>query len=531
VKNQINITLACAIALSFAAGVAPELYAQTPAPAPHTGESNSVASTDSANDLAVSVGKSILLDIAKPAKRISVGSAEVAEASAISPTEILINGKTAGETSLIVWEVGGGRQFYNVDVRVSRTAANERMAAIKRQLALELPGQPIHLTTEGDMLYLRGNVKDLLSSQRAVQVASTLGKVTNLLYVDVPPAPVQVLLKVRFASVDRSLTKNLCWNLFSTGATNTLGTVGTQACSTPNLTLPSNGSPVTAAISNALELFLFRTDLNLGATVQALEAKGLAEVLAEPNVMAENGREASFLAGGEFPYPVLQASSTGSSSGITVQFKEFGIRLNFIPTITPRGTIRLQVAPEVSALDFTDGLTISGFTVPAITVRRVRTEVELADGQSFALGGLLDNNETETFSKVPYLGSIPILGKLFQSIARTKQNTELLVIVTPEIISPIPSGTPMPNLNFPQKFLPPNSGFPMSNPGIAVTGGQLPPPPGPSMPIEKLIESMQPEQPLIIDTTGISSSGSFGGGTPQQQAAPPAASSTGNTPQ
>ena len=159
--------------------------------------------------------------------------------------------------------------------------------------------------------------------------------------------------------------------------------------------------------------------------------------------MAVNKQEASILAGGEYPYPVAQASA-GGQSAISIMFKEYGVRLNFIPTITPRGTIRLQVAPEVSALDFTNAIEISGFDVPAITTRKVKTEVELSDGQSFVLGGLLDNTEAESFQKIPFIGDIPFIGKFFQSMQRTKTNTELVIIVTPEIIAPIPAGTPLP---------------------------------------------------------------------------------------
>ena len=183
--------------------------------------------------------------------------------------------------------------------------------------------------------------------------------------------------------------------------------------------------------------------MNLGATLQALETQGVVQDLAEPNLLAANGKQASFLAGGEFPYPVVQGTSSGSTA-VTIEFKEYGIRLNFIPTITPRGTIRLQVAPEVSALDYTNEVQISGFTVPGITTRNVNTEVELRDGQSFVIGGLLDNSVTQTFEKIPFLGDIPILGKFFQSIQRTKANSELIVIVTPEIVAPIPAGQPLP---------------------------------------------------------------------------------------
>jgi pilus assembly protein CpaC len=316
---------------------------------------------------------------------------------------------------------------------------------------------------------------------------------------------------VRFASVDRNASRQLGINIFSTGAANTIGTVTTGQFSPPSVT-PGNGtSPASAAISNALNIFLFRSDLNLGATISAMEQQGLAEVLAEPNIIAEDGKQASFLAGGEYPYPTVQGTAGGVGGAITISFKEFGVRLNFIPTITPRGTIRLQVAPEVSALDFSQAVTISGFVEPAITVRRVKTEVELNEGQSFAIGGLLDNRETQTFTKIPFIGSIPILGKLFQSIQRNRTNTELIVIVTPEIVAPIPAGQPVPQLNYPEIFLAPNSNIPMTTPtnpatpGPSATGVKPPA----TMPVEQLIQSMQPEKPLT--DSGYSSGGAAAG--------------------
>jgi len=313
---------------------------------------------------------------------------------------------------------------------------------------------------------------------------------------------------VRFAAVDRSLEKQLGLNLFSLGAANSIGSVTTGQFGAPSFTPPSTGvSSTTAALSNLGNLFIFRPDLNLGATLEALQTRGLLEVLAEPNVLTVNGKQASFLAGGEYPYPVVQGVTGGGGSGaVTIQFKEFGVRLNFIPTITPRNTIRLQVAPEVSALDFTNGVTIGGFTVPGLTVRRVKTDVELWEGQSFAIGGLLDNRETETFNKIPFIGDVPVLGKLFQSIQRTKTNTELIVIVTPEVVAPIPAGAPLPQVNFPVPFLPSNSNHAMINPGPEVTGAKPLPEATSTMPVEKLIESMQPEQPLVIEG-GMSTSG------------------------
>jgi pilus assembly protein CpaC len=513
VRARISIGCFCALSFVLCAGAA--LQAQTPSPlAQAPGESTQ----DSANDLLVAVGKSVLVDCARPIERIAVGTGEFAEATAVSPTEIVINGKAPGETTLIVWQVGGGRQFFNVRVRASSSVTEDRMEGLRRELRTELPGQTLRVTSEGGIIFLRGTVTDLSGSDRAVQIASTAGKVVNLLYVNVPPAEPQILLKVRFASLDRTLTKQLGINLFSTGATNSIGSISTQQFSPPSLTATS---PTTVGLSSLLNLFIFRPDLDLGAAIEALETEGVLQILSQPNLLAANGKQASFLAGGEYPYPVVQGVTGSGAGAITIQFKEFGVRLNFIPTITPRGTIRLQVAPEVSSLDFADGLTISGFTVPALDTRKVNTEVELGAGQSFAIGGLLDKRETKNFSKIPFLGDVPVLGKFFQSISKTRTNTELIVIVTPEIVAPLPVGAPLPEINFPGKFLPSNAGT-MTTPGADVTGAKPLPVRPRTMPVEQLIQSIQSEQPLVINSTSpgaIYSSPPSGMGT---TTAPPA---------
>lgn len=517
-RAKTGIPIACFCALSVFLCAELSLKAQTSS----TSSLPSAAPVqDSTNEVAVAVGKTLLIDCAQPIARVAVGLGEIAEASAVSPTEIIINGKAPGETSLIIWDRKGGRQFFNVTVRPSSAVTTDNLSAIRRELALELPGDTLKVTAENSMVFLRGTVKDLNGSARAVQIASTGGKVVNLLNVNVPQADPQILLKVRFASVDRSREKQLGINVFSSGLGNTIAGVTTGQYSPPTVTLPTPTTPAAPSISNGLNLFAFFPGLNLGATIQALETKGVVEVLAEPNVMAVNGKEASFLAGGEYPYPVAQAGSGGGAAAITIMFKEYGIRLNFIPTITPRGTIRLQVAPEVSALDFTNAVEISGFEVPAITSRKVKTEVELNDGQSFVVGGLLDNNETETFQKIPFLGDIPILGKFFQSMTRTKTNTELIVIVTPEIVSPIDAGSPLPALKYPEKFLPPNSGIAMNNPD-AKTPANTPPTPPPTIPVEKLIDSMKPEAPLVIEGSGSfgSASGGISSAAPSVPGAP-----------
>lgn len=464
---------------------------------------------DATNELSVVVGRTVLLDCAQPVERVAIGLGGFAEATAISPTEIMVNGKAPGETSLILWEKGGNREFFNVTVRPSNYGAVDQLEEVRREMRMQLPGQSIRISTANGTVFLSGTVKDLTSSDRAEQIAAAAGKVVNLLNVDVPEGKPQILLKVVFASVDRNRSKQLGINLFSTGFGNVLGSVGTGQFSPPVITpgLPGSSTGTTLTLPSDLNLFAFLPGMNLGGTLQALEQKGVVEVLAQPNVLAEDGKQGSFLAGGEYPYPVAQATAGGTA--ISIMFKDFGVRLNFIPTITPRNTIQLQVAPEVSSLDFANGVTISGFQVPAIDVRRVKTEVELAQGQSFAIGGLLDNRETETFEKIPFIGSVPILGKFFQSINKSKTNTELIVIVTPEIVQPIPQGQPLPALNYPEPFIAPNSNIPMHTPeGMPVTAQQQQAP----MPVEKLKDSMKPEKPLVIDSS-MSPSGGGGGGT------------------
>jgi pilus assembly protein CpaC len=273
-------------------------------------------------------------------------------------------------------------------------------------------------------------------------------------------------------------------------------------------------------LSDALNLFLFRSDLNLGATIHALEIKGVLEVLSEPNILARNGQQASFLAGGEFPFPVVQGSTGGGAAAVTIQFKEFGVRLNFLPVITPRGSILLRVAPEVSALDFTNGLTVSGFSVPALTVRSLSTAVELNPGQSFAIGGLLDNRVTDTFEKIPFLGDIPVLGRFFQSRSRNKTNTELMVIVTPEIVQPVPKGQVISDLTLPISVLPPNTHGDISAMGSIPTPAAARKVPDTSIPIEQLIKSLQMEEPKALTQQPVSP------GSPT----PPPASGTSSSP-
>jgi len=448
---------------------------------------DNASQTTASRELSVTVGKSVLVDSPQTIERIAVSNGALAEAVAISPHEVMLNGLAPGETSLIIWQEGGNRLFF--DLTVQRNEA--RVDGIRREMAQELGGEDkVTITMEGDNVFLRGTVPTLTAAQRAVDIASTLGKPVNLLRVNIPGTEAQILLKVRFADVDRSATKQLGINLFSLGATNTIGQSATGQFQTPNISAIGGGVVPTANLTTPLQVFLFRPDLNLGATIAALQARNLLQILAEPNVMAINGHNASFLAGGEFPFPNLQGGGAGLGA-VTIQFREFGVRINFTPTVTPRGSIRLEVTPEVSSLDFANGLIFQGFTIPALSTRRMSTAVELEEGQTFAIGGLLDNRDTETFNKIPGLGDIPFFGNLFRSRQITKNNSELLVMVTPELVRPIPKGQPRPDLNRPGEFLPPNtSSNPPQQPGMDVTG-PVPPTKAPAeatMPVEDLIK-------------------------------------------
>lgn len=437
------------------------------------------ASPAGPRDLYVTVGKSLVVESPVTIQRVSLANSIVAEAVAVSPREVLINGKAAGETSVVLWQQGGNRLLFDLHVRPSTLSLD----AITQELRREL-GPDVSISLQDGNVFLRGNVNDLTAAERAVAIAGTLGKPVNLLNVRVPPAEEQVLLKVRFANVDRAATSDLGVNIFSTGALNTPASITTGQFSPPQVTTPTGGN-TQVTLTDALNIFLFRRDLNLGATIRALQNRRLLQILAEPNLLAMNNKQASFLAGGEFPVPVVQ-SGIGGAGAVTIQWREFGIRINFVPILTPRGTIRLQLAPEVSSLDFANALTISGFTVPAISTRRVQTEVELDDGQSFAIAGLLDNRVEEAFSKIPGIGNIPVLGKLFQSRTLAKRNTELLVICTPERVRPVPVGKPVPEIKYPEPFMKDAPRVAPQTPGPSVTGPLPPLQPQATIPVEQL---------------------------------------------
>ncbi len=397
--------------------------------------------------LSVGSGKTRLLDMPVNIERVSVAAPETAEAVPVSARNLMINGRAPGETSLVIWLADGSRREYIVDVKISAL----RVDAAKEQVAREF-GDAVQLTVDNASVYLTGRVTDLFEADRALAIATALGKVVNLLKIDTPPLERQILLKVRFADVDRSKSLNLGINFFGAPHGIPFNTTTGQAAPTEVSALPVAGSPTTFSLSDSLNLLLFDPHFNVGATLQALAAQNILQILSEPNLLAMNGKEASFVSGGEFPFPTLQGGAAGIGQ-VTVSFREFGIRLHFLPTITPRGTIRLHVTPEVSSLNYSNALTVSGSTVPALSTRRVDTEVELQSGQSFAIAGLLDNETTESLSKIPGLSSIPLFGKLFTSKAISKSNSELIVIVTPELVEPIAEGQAAPDLPRPDSFI------------------------------------------------------------------------------
>jgi pilus assembly protein CpaC len=465
-------------------------------------------------NLGIIVGRSIIVDSPGQIQRVAVANPDLVETVAVNTHELLINGKLPGETTMILWTEGGQRRAFNLNV----TANTTHLEGVQNELATEFPGQKMEIVMENETVFLRGTARDITTAQRAANIAGTLGKVVNLLKVDVPGIEPQVLIKVRFADVDRTATSQFALNLFSTGATNTLGSITTGQSTSPIVT-PSTGSKGTYSISDALNVFLFRNDLNLGLTLQNLQSKGLLQILAEPNLLAIEGKTASFLSGGEFPFPSVQGGAT--SGAVSISFRKYGVSIDFLAHITPRGTIRLQVAPEVSSLDFANAAVINGFTVPALATRRINTEIELASGQSFAIAGMLDNRFNESMTRIPGLADIPLLGKIFESRSKTRSNSELLVIVTPELVKAVPADQ-APQLEMPAPFISGISKVPPSTPGTAITGPVPTKPVVNNIPMEDLIEIQKqlksvptaPAMPTIQLVPYMNQSGVTTGGQP-----------------
>jgi len=398
------------------------------------------------------VGRSTLLNIGSAITRVSLTSPTVADAMVTTPSQLLIHGKTAGTISMFVWDKAGGIKRYEVVVRRDLSQLIEQM----KQL---FPGEPISVVSNGKDVVISGVVSSKYVVDKASDVAGGYVEkkedVVNLLRQAEGVASDQVMLRVRFAEVSRTAMTELGVNLLAAGFKDGrwFGRTTTQQFAAPNF--ETQGSSNSLSFSDFLNLFLFDTKNNIGTVVKALQTKGLFQSLAEPNLIADNGKEASFLAGGEYPYPVVQGQSGGTT--VTIQFKEFGVRLHFTPTIVGGDLVRLKVAPEVSSLDFANAVNISGFRVPAITTRRTETEIELQDGQTFAIAGLLNNTVTSQLQKIPGIGDIPILGLLFKSKAAQKDQTELVVMITPQILKRGSTGVSPKLPDLIEPFMPPST--------------------------------------------------------------------------
>ena len=417
-----------------------------------------LAMAQSAEDLRMTVGKSVVIDYPSDIRQISTSNPDIIDASPVTTREILLNGKGLGSATMVVWSKSGQRTFYNVTVDLN-------LDPLKRALRESFPNEKILPISSRDSVALDGQVSSKDVADRAAVIAAAFAKtVVNNLQLSQAPIDKQILLRVKFAEIDRSKEDQFGVNLLGLAGQTQVATGGGGPAAGLGETVASQALGGTAAagiagslgtstlsIAKALNIFAFNPKLNIGAFIQALQAESILETLAEPNLIATNGKEASFLVGGEFPVPVLQGGA--NSGAVTIQFREFGIRLKFTPVITPHNTIKIDLKQEVSTTDFTNAVQINGFTIPALSTRRAETNVELAEGQSFVVAGLVDNREQDSFAKLPVLGSLPIFGQLFRSRDEKKSRTELVMLVTPEITMPLNATDPQPEPYFPRDFL------------------------------------------------------------------------------
>ena len=417
------------------------------APAPVKASSDQPQESESAQTLHLLVGRSLVITSPNRIKRISLADPAVAEALVVSPTQVLVNGKAPGGVSLLIWDEADQSQAFEVSVDIDILGLTQKIHEV-------FPAEAVHIETSKDVVMLSGHISSATVADKILEVVkNATPKVTSLMEVPSTAACADFAAGKICGRESPEAFSQLGFNLLSLPGSKTVGTISTQQFSPPQLGWFYERTGLGIGLSDLLNIFIFRPDIDFAATIKALQGDNVLQILAEPNLMTMSGKEASFLAGGEFPFPVLQGTGTGGAAAITIQFKEFGIRLNFTPTLGSDGIIHLKVKPEVSSLDFSNGLIIQGFSIPALATNRVESEMDLQDGQSFAIAGLLDNRVTEQLEKIPGIGDIPILGKLFQSRSVTKSKNELLIVVTPRIVQPldaIPAGPVMP-----KKFLDP----------------------------------------------------------------------------
>jgi pilus assembly protein CpaC len=439
--------LAGALTIAGQQPAASQTPAQQPLETPQPTQPGRQEESEAPQTLHLLVGRSIVISSPTRIKRVSLADPTIAEAIVVSPNQVLVNGKMPGGVSLLLWDESDQSQAFEVSVDIDVLGLSQKIHEV-------FPSEDVHIDTSKDVVMLSGKISSAVVADKVLEVVkNATPKVTSLMQVPLPPNG-EIMLQVRFAEVDRSAVTQLGVNILHNFGSKMPFSTTTQQFAPPQLTMQNGSNNFT--ISDLLNVFIFRPDIDLAATIKALQQQNLLEILAEPNLMTGSGKDASFLAGGEFPFPVLQSTSgQGGFAGITIQFKEFGVRLNFTPTLTADGLIHLKVRPEVSSLDFSNALTLQGFFIPALSTRRIESEMDLSDGQSFAIAGLLDNRVTEQMSKIPGIGNIPVLGKLFQSINRTKSKDELLVVVTPRIVRPFSADKAPQGPVYPESFLKP----------------------------------------------------------------------------
>jgi len=380
-----------------------------------------------AAELLLYTNRSMLLQFDEALQRVAISEPKIAEAVIVTPTQVLLNAKSMGRCTLVVWSaVDPDRPgFFQVAVGADLEPVIRRVRAL-------FPSEKIAIELVEDRLILSGTVSSEKIAERVAQFFEGTGvKVVNLL-APAPASTKQVLLQVRVAEVNRRALQELGAN-YTIAQQAVPAFIGTNMFHTPLGNLV--GGVANMTFSDMVNLALFQRSSGAGAFIRALQSRNAIRTLAEPNIIALNGQKASFLAGGEFPYPVVQG--TGSSIAITIQFREFGVRLNFTPTIVDGDRIRLELEPEVSALDFTSGITIAGTRIPGLVNRKAKTTVELEDGQSFALAGLLSNEVTRIATPIPGLSFLPILGYLFRSQRYVNNETELVFICTAHVVKPV----------------------------------------------------------------------------------------------
>lgn len=444
--SRTHLSLGLVLALAIA-GDRTIVWAQARTALPASAVATSAAAAEvNAGDVRLLVGRSTVVDVGTPIARVSLTSADVADALVTSPSQLLINGKSPGTISMFVWDRGGSLRRYEVIVQ-------RDLARLAEQMKQLFPSEKIEVQSNGKNVVLSGSVSNKEFIEKAINVAAGYvdkkDEVVTLLQLQAGAPSNQVLLRVRFAEVSRNALTELGASFFANGYQDGrwFGRTTTQQFPAPQW--DSDGKLV---FSDFLNLFLADATNGIGAVIKALQTKGLFQSLAEPNLVAESGKEASFLAGGEIPIPIAQGA--GNTLAISVEYKEFGVRLKFTPTVNG-DRIHLKVAPEVSSLDFANGVVLQGFRIPALTTRKTETQIELANGQTFAIAGLMSNTMATTMQKIPGIGDIPILGLLFKSKAAQREQTELVVMITPEILPNNSRGvTPdLPKLQEP--FMPP----------------------------------------------------------------------------